>query len=383
MPLACFHRVALARATRRLTSAAAIVLTACGGSTEPQQGSTDDPLLPAESRVTGLAMSSQTTCALTVVGKLYCWGENRFGEFGNGSTLGAAQPVPAGGNLTFDLIAGSMGTPQMCGRTRDGVTYCWGYNVNGELGDGSTVNRPSPARVATNELFSAMASSYHTCAINAQGSVYCWGSGASGELGTGNETGVLRPTLVLTPESFGRITTGMQFSCALTRLGEARCWGSGEGLGSGPADRSVNVPTPVTGSLTFQSISAGEHHVCAATLGGVVYCWGTIGKTAPFATAPVRTVTPKPILVLVSGSRMFVPGASCGLTRDGEAYCWTSGEAQPVPGSHRFVGLAGGHGRFCGHTVGGAVFCWRLESDGSNTGWIVTAPEAVPLIAPG
>ena len=367
------------RPIRRITSFAAILLAACNSAVDPEQGSPDDPLLPPDSRVIGLAMSFQTTCALTAVAKLYCWGENRAGEFGNGTTLGASQPVPAGGSFTFDLIAGSMGTPQMCGRTRDGVTYCWGYNVNGELGDGTQITRTSPARVSTNEQFSAIASSSHTCAVSAQGTAFCWGSGISGQLGTGNDNSSLSPTRVLSPESFGRITNGFQFSCALTRLGEARCWGRGQGLGSGPADRSVNVPTAVTGEIIFQSISAGENHVCAAAQSGTVYCWGTIGLTAPFAAAPVRTVTPKPIVVVVSGSRMFVAGASCGLTREGEAYCWSSGQAQPVPGNHRFAGLAGGPERFCGHTVGGAIVCWRLDSDGTNTGWIVTVPQQTAL----
>lgn len=359
------------------------LLAACNSTSEPEQPSADDPLLAQESRVIGLAMSLQTTCALTALGKLYCWGENRFGEFANGTTSPSAHPIPGGGTLTFDLIAGSMGTAQMCGRTREGVTYCWGYNVTGELGDGTTVNRSSPARVAGNELFSAIASSNHTCAINAQGTAFCWGSGLGGRLGTGNENTALRPTAVLSPEFFGRITTGQQFSCALTRIGEARCWGVGQGLGSGSADRSVNIPTAVTGGHIFQSISAGERHVCAVTLGGVVYCWGTLGSTAPFASAPVRVPTTKPIIVVVSGSRLSVGEASCGLTSDGAAYCWQAAESQPVPGDRRFAGLAGGHGRFCGHTIGGAIFCWRLEPNPANTGWLITEPERTVLTPVG
>ena len=210
-------------------------------------------------------MAFQTTCALTADGRLHCWGENRFGEFGNGTTSGSTQPVPAGGGLLFDLIAGSMGTPQICGVARDRTPYCWGYNVNGELGDGTTVNRDRPARVDANINFSALASSYHTCGLSTDGIAYCWGNGLGGQLGTGSDASALRPARVQTEAAFSSITNGMQFTCVLTQRGDAQCWGWGVGLGSGIGDRSVSTPTPVTGGHLFQSISAGEEHVCAAT----------------------------------------------------------------------------------------------------------------------
>lgn len=363
--------------------AALVATSACKDTTGPPEPPRPaDPILPAESRVVGLATSFQTTCALTADGALRCWGENRSGEFGNGTLAGSAAAVPSGGGLLFDFVAGSMGTSQMCGTTRAGVTYCWGYNVNGELGDGTTTNRSSPSRVDASVAFRALASSYHTCGLTTEGAAYCWGSGLGGQLGTGNDASQLRPARVQSSVGFKSITNGMQFSCALTRAGDAQCWGWGAGLGSGSADRSVSVPTPVSGGLTFRSISAGEEHVCAASTGGEVFCWGKLTPFYPdgFRAAPTRVPSSVPIVTVVSASRMTVGGASCGLTDAGEAYCWHSGLPPVlVPGGYRYAGLAGGHNRFCGYTPGGAAFCWIWER--TTEGQVaLTVPEPIPTL---
>ena len=361
---------------------AATVLSACERSTGPAEVQPEDPNLPDASHVVGLAMAFQTTCALTADGKLHCWGENRFGEFGNGTSAPSAVPVAAGGELSFDWIAGSMGTPQMCGVTSEGDAYCWGYNTSGELGDGTTVNRNLPVRVIADLDFRALASSYHTCGITTEGTAYCWGSGLGGQLGTGDGASTSVPARVQTEALYSTITNGMQFSCALTLVGDAQCWGWGAGLGSGPADRSVNVPTPVSGGLKFQSISAGEEHVCAATVSGQVYCWGKLTAFYPegFRPTPVRIDTPAPIVSVVSGSRVFVGGASCGLDAQGVAYCWHSGRAaERVPGGRRYAGLAGGHGQFCGYTPGGSAYCWHWTSAGGDR-LVLSTPRPIPAL---
>lgn len=331
-------------------------------------------------------MSFQTTCALTADGRLHCWGENSFGEFGTGSLGASTVAVPAGGGLLFDFVAGSMGTPQVCGVTRDGVAYCWGYNLNGELGDGTTIPRSSPSRVDASLPFRALASSYHTCGLTTDGVAYCWGSGLGGQLGTGDSASNVRPARVQTSETYTAITNGTQFSCALTSSGSAQCWGWAAGAGGDISDH-VYTPAPVSGGHAFRSISAGEEHVCAATPDHAVYCWG---KLTPFPDGyrgtPARIPGSVAIVSVVSGSRMLVGGASCGLTDAGDAYCWNGGLAPlKVPEGHRFAGLAGGHGRFCGYTPGGSAFCWSWTRDPSIPGGdaFLTFPQPIPTLAAG
>jgi alpha-tubulin suppressor-like RCC1 family protein len=359
---------------------AGVTLAACDLSTQPGRQLPDDPALPPASHAVGLAMAGGTTCALTADGRLHCWGENRFGEFGNGTTTGSTVPVDGGGGLTFERVTGSMGTPQMCGTTADGASYCWGYNANGELGDGTTEDRSQPVAINSDIQFRTLASSYHSCGLSVDNIAYCWGDGLGGQLGTGSEIPALQPARVAGTGTYSHITNGMQFSCALAQNGLAECWGWGAGLGSGSADRSVLVPTAVSGGHVYQDISAGEEHVCALTQAGELYCWGKM-STSLFLEEPARIPTSVRFASVKSGSRMFVRGASCGLTADGVAYCWHSGlEPVRVPGGYRFAGLVGGHRQFCGFTPGGSVLCWQWLSVGPPVEWAMSPPQRAPSL---
>ena len=349
----------------------------------------EDPLRPESERVIDLAMAFQTQCALTADHKLHCWGENRFGEFGNGTRTPSGSPVLGGGGMEFVSVHGSIGTPHICGITQDRTGYCWGYNLNGELGGGSTADYEfRPILIAGGIRFKEISSSYHTCGLDLEGRAYCWGSGLGGQLGTGSDVAVNVPTPVASDASFTTITNGMQFSCALRQDRRAECWGWGVGLGSGEGDRSVNRPMPVSGALQFSDISAGEEHVCAVTRGGEAYCWGKLSPEWPggFRGTPTRIPGSQRFVEVASGSRMFVHGTSCGLSAEGKAYCWHSGlEPLPVPGNYRFSGLIGGHQEFCGYTPGGAALCWRWirQQVNGREQWVLSQPEPIPNLSAG
>jgi len=88
------------------------------------------------------------TCGLTAEGAAYCWGDNDYGEVGNGTTgpnRGVTLPAPVAGGLVFASLA--PGSFHTCGLTAAHAVYCWGYNFYGQLGDGTTTDRsvPTPA----------------------------------------------------------------------------------------------------------------------------------------------------------------------------------------------------------------------------------------------
>lgn len=132
------------------------------------------------------------TCGLAADGKAYCWGLNSDARLGNGTNFGLyASPTAVSGNLAFAEI--SAGGGHTCAATTAGVPYCWGDNGYGQVGDGTQLNRFVPTAVARGLVLdpqraaSISAGQTHSCLVTAAGQGYCWGSNGSYESGTGGE----------------------------------------------------------------------------------------------------------------------------------------------------------------------------------------------------
>jgi alpha-tubulin suppressor-like RCC1 family protein len=126
---------------------------------------------------------------VTTTNDAYCWGSNASGQLGNGTITNSTVPVAVGGGIAFAAL--SVGGEHACGVAFTGLTftgaaYCWGSNVNGQLGDGTTTNRSTPAAV-TGGLSFAMVSAggQHSCGSTIGRFAYCWGGNGSGQLGSG------------------------------------------------------------------------------------------------------------------------------------------------------------------------------------------------------
>ena len=335
---------------------AVVLVLACTDAVQP--GDSDDPLLPPASRVVAVAAGFSSSCALTQTGRMYCWGENRFGELGDSSRTVRPAPVPVQSESTFTFLAGTQGTSRTCAITRSGAAYCWGYNLNGEVGDGSVTDRWVPTLVSGGISFANISTSYHTCGVDRGGASYCWGPDLSGALGRGSPPygDITRPGRVATTTRFTVVTTGLQFSCALDAFGHAYCWGWAAMAGAGGRlDTVYNVPVAVQTALRFVSLSAAEDHTCGVTSDGAAYCWGGVdGVFGDIVNTP-RRIPAIPKVRQVVGGRL----SSCVLTTEGRALCAARGDTlQMVADSIRFAGLSVGSGHACGFTQGGAVYCW-------------------------
>jgi len=125
-------------------------------------------------------------------GKAYCWGNNDYGQLGDGSSTASSFPVPvdAGGVLAGkSLTQISAGAAHACVLDRAGAAFCWGYDGTGALGDGSTAYSSDipvavdASGVLAGKALSRIAAGYdHTCATDRAGAAYCWGANFTSEL---------------------------------------------------------------------------------------------------------------------------------------------------------------------------------------------------------
>lgn len=194
-------------------------------------------------RFTSLVAGWNHTCGLTDNGNAFCWGLNSEGQLGDGGRLDRLTPTLVRASLQ-SLAAGSAHT---CG-IGGGQVYCWGDNSFGQLGDGTTEGRAQPVTVEglPGSATRIAAGAVHTCALMGDGSVYCWGQNLQGQLGDGSRQNRSRATAVAGDIQFRAIYAGGALTCGFSTDGSQYCWGlnqSGQ-LGDGTRD-SRSTPTRV------------------------------------------------------------------------------------------------------------------------------------------
>jgi len=133
-------------------------------------------------------------------------------------------------NVTFwsEVVSIAAGLYHTCALTDSRSLMCWGYNNNGQIGNGSSGEfAVNPVFVNSTESFiSITAGGYNTCGLLSNGSAMCWGNNGDGQIGNGSSGGnASNPTFVNTSESFVSITSGSAHTCGLLSNGSAMCWG--------------------------------------------------------------------------------------------------------------------------------------------------------------
>jgi uncharacterized repeat protein (TIGR02543 family) len=205
------------------------------------------PNAPAGPLIQKLEMGYLHACALTTVGGVKCWGSNYYyGAVGNGTTNDAHSPVDIPG-LTSGVKALAVGHTHSCAVTTAGAVKCWGNNSWGELGDGTTVNRSVPVDVkglggAALDVAvtpNGYPSGGRSCAIMASGGVKCWGLTNKVYPGTGT---LPQQIVQTTPMDVPGLASGVvslslahDAACAVMKDGGAKCWGENVYLGAGYA----------------------------------------------------------------------------------------------------------------------------------------------------
>jgi alpha-tubulin suppressor-like RCC1 family protein len=217
------------------------------------------------------------TCARTTDNKLWCWGYNGNGELGDGTTTDRSVPAQVTGLGT--TVAGvSAGDGYTCATTTNGQLYCWGWNGEGELGNGSLVNSSVPVQVTdlANSVASVTTGLYHTCARKSDNTLWCWGVNEDGELGNGNTTDNSRPVQVSGLSNVAAVAVGDYHTCARTTDNKLWCWGfNGSGqLGDGTTVTRITSTQVTSLGATATEVVAGASHTCARKTDNSLWCWG-------------------------------------------------------------------------------------------------------------
>ena len=145
-----------------------------------------------------IAAGNSFTCALTGTGGVKCWGFNFDGQVGNGS-FGLATLVPNSVSGLSGVVAIATGGAHTCALTSAGGVKCWGNNGYGQLGDNTTVQKLTPVAVTglSSGVAAIAAGGSHTCALTSVGGVQCWGNNARGQLGDNSQLVRLTPVWVM------------------------------------------------------------------------------------------------------------------------------------------------------------------------------------------
>lgn len=301
---------------------------------------TSDPT--SQAAVTDVTAGSNHACAVAN-GNAYCWGDNTYGQLGVGDTTARiipTNPLNTSGSTAISKI--SAGTNFTCSIV-NGDVYCWGDNTYGQLGQGNNTNTAAylkPVKVAgglSGKRATAISTgNRHVCAV-ADSSIYCWGDNTYGQLGYGNTAALYAPSM--TPVNVGsgvaasRVSAGGNTTCAVADQ-TIKCWGSNSAGQLGMSSKGVTgtLASPANIDATYSTnfteatdVAVGDNFACGI-LRGYPYCWGdnTNGRLGHTSSASTQYRVQQVVSPLINKNIISISAgkdSACAVA-NGSAYCW-------------------------------------------------------------
>ena len=361
---------------------------------------------------TTIAAGTYNGCAILENQSMVCWGDNEYGQLGDGTTDGSAVPIYVNVAANEIPVEVTVGQVTACALMESGNIYCWGSGYYGKMGNGE----PWSDDYVNTEMRQVLLpegqggqtvsiSSGHICTILDNGDVYCWGRNRNGQLGYGGTSNRNIPVKVNLPgqRSAIAISTGTDMTCAITTDGMGYCWGENdEGqLGNGTTNTRKTTPVEVLfpSGYTPVSISAGDDFSCALMDNRKVMCWGenNDGRLGQGPLATDDETTPVWVIMEDSETAHFLDigtKSACMILDSGETKCWgtneegqigqggTDPDSYPTPtevnGNHDFVALSINSDTVCAITSAAEGYCWGDNEAGQTGRGLMDTDEPTP-----
>ncbi len=288
--------------------------------------------LPAPFSVVDIDAFERHGCLVDNHHNAWCWGHNASGQIGDGTNNPAPWPTTVSTlGIYFSKISKiSVGFAHSCALTTTGMAVCWGVGANGTIGNGANVNvnTPTNSSMPVDRHFTDISSCAHfSCALADNGSLYCWGSNLDGQLGIGNTTNRNIPTrVILDHVSFVQFDTAHDSVCGIVTDGRMYCWGRNNygqlGLGDYVMRTLPALRDPPPGA-TWKQVAMGFYHGCGLSTDDRVWCWGqnNFGQlgtdTETNSPVPLEVIIPAPVRSIAAGGNI-----SCAQTDEGDVWCW-------------------------------------------------------------
>lgn len=310
-----------------------------------------------------VSMGNLHTCAISDDNKGWCWGKGEYGQLANGESGDAGiqseypSQISAPANLGRDLSLTqiSSGVFHSCGLDDENKIWCWGDNEYGQLGtrNNELANLPTkidhdPLELGNELNFTAVSSgNYHSCGLDTENKIWCWGYNQSGQLGISNNDDTNQPTKINhDPQNTGNeiefiyLNASRNHSCAIDFFNKAWCWGLNNSYQLGISEdldesnlpiKIDHLPDGFQDEVSFQLIHSSYTNSCGIDLENRLWCWGKdengkLGNGEISITRKLTQVENQPLgpeqipLRFIDVKQGY--NFSCAISTHNEVWCW-------------------------------------------------------------
>jgi alpha-tubulin suppressor-like RCC1 family protein len=259
-------------------------------------------------------------------GTVWAWGANGSGQLGDGTNT--LRPVPtAVTGTTSTIVAVAAGSTHTLALGSDGTVWAWGDNSFGQLGDGTPYSRNAPVSLSLTNIIAIAAGNIHSVALQSDGTVWVWGNNSNGQLGNGTTTYSSSPIALTTISGVTAIDAGASHTLAVKSDGTAWAWGYnyyGQ-LGDGTSNNQRTSPVQMSGVSGATAVAAGGYHSLVLLTDGTVRAVGynadgELGNNSPTNQNASTVVTVSGltgVTAIAAGDYHSIARKSDGMNRTG------------------------------------------------------------------